>query len=268
MVRGNSFEPSSERCLIHHVQEPKTTLTVSAQRSPAFEKLAERMREGNVAQVKRNTVHHQKSKILKVKQRQQAIIDRIEQVPAKVITGCTPWEMHDIRDQKSQQSQEMWHLAANNLLLLERSTNHLLQLATQRLQQDLAEQKEILQQRLNDINEQIKEEKNLAGDEMGLISSKMEDSSAGTDEDTTLVYRDIDRGKDHHQEVILPSNLSLVTQDVKSSVEDSDDLAIDDEVKSDQQMPETDESDEAEEEVEDLMEIEDLENGGYYSMEE
>ena len=226
------------------------------------------MREDNVAQVKRKTVHHQKSKILKVKQPRQAIIDRIEQVPAKVITGCTSWEMHDIRDQKSQQSQEMWQLAANNLLLLERRTNHLLQLATQRLQQDLAEQKEVLQQRLNDINEQMKEEKNLAGDEMGLISSKMEDSLAGTDEDTTLDYRELDRDKDHHQEVILPSNLSLVTQDAKSSVEMSDDLAIDDEVKSDQQMPETDESYEAEEEVEDLMEIEDLENGGYYSMEE
>lgn len=141
------------------------------------------MREGNVAQVKRKTVQHQKSKVLKLKQRQQAIIDRIEQVPAKVFTGCTPWEMHDIRDQKSQQSHEMWQLAANNLLLLERSTNHLLQLATQRLQEDLAEQKEILQQRLNGINEQIKEEEDLAGEEMGLTSSKLEDSLASTDKE-------------------------------------------------------------------------------------
>lgn len=280
MVRGNSSSCSISSCLTHHIQKSKTALAASAQRSAAFEKLAKRVGEDNEAQAKRETAQHQASEILELRQRQQVIIDRIMRRSAKVTIRYTPQEIIDIRNQKptipanvqrqAQEMQQMWmnqqiqtisQQAAEHLVMLERSTNHLLQLATTRLEQNLAKQQEILQQRLDEINEEIKrEEGNLADDELGLTSS--------SDDETTLIDTVIDRDEYQYQEVILPSNHRLAANSLETIFEESEETAVEDSNEADQKAPETEKTEKAEEEAENFDEFEELEDEGYYSIEE
>ncbi|KAF6218592.1 hypothetical protein HO133_005943 [Letharia lupina] len=279
MVRGNSSSCSISSCLTHHTQKFKTALAASAQRSAAFEKLAKRVGEDNEAQAKRETAQHQASEILELRQRQQVIIDRIMRRSAKVTFRYTPQEIIDIRNQKptipanvqrqAQEMQQMWmnqqirtisQQAAEHLVMLERSTNHLLQPATTRLEQNLAKQQEILQQRLDEINEEIKrEEGNLADDELGLTSSS---------DETTLIDTVIDRDEYQYQEVILPSNHRLAANSLETIFEESEETAVEDSNEADQKAPEIEQTGKAEEEAEDFDEFEELEDEGYYSIEE
>ncbi|KAF6241029.1 hypothetical protein HO173_000823 [Letharia columbiana] len=237
----------------------KTALAASAQRSAAFEKLAKRVGEDNEAQAKRETAQHQASEILELRQRQQVIIDRIMRRSAKVTIRYTPQEIIDIRNQKptipanvqrqAQEMQQMWmdqqvqtisRQAAEHLVMLERSTNHLLQLATKRLEQNLAKQQEILQQRLDEINEEIKrEEGNLADDELGLTSS--------SDDETTLIDSVIDRDEYQYQEVIVPSNRRLAANSPETIFEESEETAVEDSTDADQKAPEIEQTGKAEE---------------------
>lgn len=209
MVRGNSSRCPTILCLIYHIQNSKTTLMASAQRRAGFEKLAMRIREDNEAQAKFERAQHQASEIIELRQCQQAIIDHIEQKFTKVTIRYTLQEMFEIRDQKStiptnaqrqarsmqqvlmkQKKQEIW---AEN--------NHLLQLATQRLGQNLAKQQEILQQKLDEISSVIKQGGgNLANDELGLASSSDEGSLASTDYESTLVDGEIDWDEETEEE--------------------------------------------------------------------
>lgn len=277
VVRNYAFKCSITLCLTHLDQKPKTTI----QRSPAFEKLAKRMEEDKQAQAKRETTRHQTSEILEPRQGQQAIIDRAEQRSTNVTLKYTPQELIAIRDQRptipanvqrqAQGMQQMWMI--EEIQEMWQRSNQLLQLATERLGQNLARQVEILQQRLDEVNEKISdEERNLADDEMGLTSSSDDASLAITDDEVTLVNTEIDREESHHGEVILPSNLSLVANSLETVFEESGETAVEVGSGADQGTPETEE--EAEDSMEDegyySMEemVEEQEDEGYYSMEE
>lgn len=289
VVRDNSSKCSIKSCLIHHIQKSVTTITASAQRCAAFEKLAKRIRGDNEAQAERETAQRQASEILDLRQRQQAIIDRIdriEQRSTEVVIRYSLQEMTDIHEQGStvpanvqrqaqelqqrwinQQIQEMRQHVAENLVRLETSTNHLLQLATRKLERNLAKQQEILQQRLDEINDEIngvgQDEGNLADDEMGLPGSSDEDSLASTDDETTQVDIEIDRYDYHDWEVLRGSNLSPISDFPEPVFEESEETAVESGSEADRETPEAGESEEAGEDAEYLTESEQSEDEGY-----
>ncbi|CAF9942690.1 MAG: hypothetical protein ALECFALPRED_009914 [Alectoria fallacina] len=197
-------------------QKAKTAISPSFQRSTAFEKLAKRIREDNEAQAKSETAQQQTSETLELQRRQQAVIDCIEKKPTKVILRAKAQEFIPIRDQLStfldnvqRQAGQMQQMSINqeNQEMWQR-TNLLLQLATKKLEQNLAKQQEILQRRLDEVNQEIKhEEGNLADEETGQTSSSNdEDSFASIDDETTLVGTETDTDEHHHREIIPASN--------------------------------------------------------------
>ncbi|CAD6577307.1 MAG: hypothetical protein ASARMPRED_008208 [Alectoria sarmentosa] len=259
-------------------QKAKTAISPSVQRSTAFEKLAKRIREDNEAQAKSETAQQQTSETLELQRRQQAVIDCIEKKPTKVILRATAQEFIPIRDQWSnffdnvqRQAGQMQQVSINQEIQeMWQRTNLLLQFATKKLEQNLAKQEEILQQRLDEVNQEIKnEEGNVADEETGLTSSSNdEDSFASIDDETTLVGTETYTDEHHHREIIPARDLSLVAHFLETIFEESEGSAVEDGSEADQETPEAEKTEEAEEEAEDLIEDETVEDEGYYSMEE
>lgn len=215
-VRDSASIRLIKPCPTHSFQKAKTAISPSFQRSTAFEKLAKRIREDNEAQAKSETAQQQTSETLELQRRQQAVIDCIEKKPTKVILRAKAQEFIPIRDQLStfldnvqRQAGQMQQMSINqeNQEMWQR-TNLLLQLATKKLEQNLAKQQEILQRRLDEVNQEIKhEEGNLADEETGQTSSSNdEDSFASIDDETTLVGTETDTDEHHHREIIPASN--------------------------------------------------------------
>lgn len=157
-------------CLNHYIQKPKVTFTASAQRSVAFEKLVERDREES------ERIRQQVSGILELQRRQQATIDRIA-MSSNPFIQYGPLEMLETQDQmpsiaanvqrQAQGMQQIWtsqriqatgQHAAEILAMLERSTNHLLQLARKIQEQSQAKEQAIKQQKPLRIDNKIKQE--------------------------------------------------------------------------------------------------------------
>ena len=132
----------------------------------------------------------------------------------------------------------------------------MLQRATGMLGQNLAEQQETLQERLDGINEEIRQGKgNMADDEISLISSSDGDSLTSVDDESTQIDVEIDRYEYQDRAVILPSNLRLALSFQGTGFVESEETAVDDESEADQDMP-------------GIEETEEFDDEGYCSMED
>lgn len=233
---------------MYRIQIHETKVTVSAQRSVAFENLVTRVREDKKAQAKGETATHQPSEMCRLRQRQQAITDSVGKKPTSVIVRDTPQEMIEIRDQNSaipanariqsqtlpvqqmwldQQVREMRRHVAENLTTPDGGGN---------LEQDLVEQQEILPQRLDEIVEvrrgQEREKGSLDNDDERdptSSSSSDEDSLSGTDDGITQFDVEVIRYARRYGEAIFSSDLSLAANFPGTDPEESEEsAAVDD----------------------------------------
>lgn len=265
---------------MYRIQIHETKVTVSAQRSVAFEELVTRVREDKKAQAKGETATHQPPEMCRLRQRQQAITDSVGEKSTSVIVRDTPQEMIEIRDQNSAMPanartqsqtlpvQQMWldqqvrekrRHVAENPTTPDGSGN---------LEQDLVEQQEIWPRRLDEIVEEVRrgqerEKGSLANDDERdptSSSSSDEDSLPGTDDGITQFDVEVIRYARRHGEAIFSSDLSLAADFPGTDPEESEESAAVD-----------DGGSETEGEAADVIEsgeVEEVEDEGYFSTEE
>lgn len=147
-----------------------------------------------------------------------------------------------------QRIQAMGQRKADVLVMLKRSTNHLSQLATQRLEQNLDDVPEILQQK----RDEVKEASHPANDQEGATSSIDETSSATTDDEITQIDFEIDDYEFDYEAIILPPNIIELNSN-------SPETAVEDGIETDNETLKATES-------EDWIEFEDFDDEGLFSL--
>lgn len=170
MEGGNSPGRCNTLSSIQHVQNPETTLTASVQGRVLSPEHDKQLREAKEKLETEKLIRHQ-----------QAIIDRIEAQTTYTAPQSAPQARAETQTQEAavpvnsqRAAQHYWidqlrqatlRRAYNANELYRQSTEHLLQVLTQRLERNLAKQQQIIQQ------------------EMNLTSSSSEDSKSSTEKD-------------------------------------------------------------------------------------
>ena len=203
-----------------------------------------------------------KRSILELQQRQKSIINRLtsgtQDRNSAIPAGARPKKREMQQLWTDQRIQAIGLRKADVVVMLKRSTNHLSQLAGERLEQNLDGIAEILQQKRDEVDGYIIEESHPANDQESLTSSMNETSPATTDGEIAQIDIEIDNYEFDYEAVVLPRNFI-------KQIANSQETAFEDGIGADQETLQAIES-EAEEEDEDFVEFEGFDDEGYLSI--